>query len=1154
MGRKVDVSELSPEEQKVILEVIQRDFDLRKKENERIGKLNQEIDVKHHIDPEKQADPEAVCVICGSSFIWLFNPKVECTVCKSYFCKNKSTCGVCDKLVEGYACLLCHKQKDVEWKSLDWFYARLRNKFRRHGGAKIVREFYKTKKGGDTPPPKPPRLHDNDDVRTEEIRISLTRDLDTIDEVDDVLQEESKHSKVQTTETDSADQHHVIIDQSQMRKEIEDVIASTILPKFEELKATQARDQREPPDSSKLAQEIIERLLDTSSDGNQYFDDETDDNALMRRYLRDHKQSILRAVLIKVGEQDAPPSGIMTNSRSPLRDAETMTDASDSESIQSGSLRSRSSVKTPLSERMRNLSPESLRNLLNTNQLSKDDHRTVVQGTVLKKDQMIARAEVDSAIAQIMDQDEVDQPQEFSTEIKFTAVGVDQQSFGRKSSHSGSDTSESDDVGGENWIVPGKEAKQNGFFKTSSKPSYFPTTDAPSAYDLSASQSDSDDIKIEEVVQPVKVTKEFSEISARSLGEEQREIAEPEPVVTKQRSVCDVVDDDILQELNQELVVEKTYKAESLLLPPIEEEAIVPQSRDVKVLYQSVLPLTSAVAAFQTLSKRPSDDSAYQSDVSVQSWQGGVGEGARGRRINGGEESDTFSSNSSLDGSQRISPKKRSTILVPERDVTRSASPTPAPRLKSNHVILTENKAFDQALSDAIERQDEHKDESLEIEINEEEFENRIQSPGSEKRVRFASENNQVFQGDDLTATDSSTTENDYDIIIAEQKRTAADESAEIKHAEELSDSDSMSGNESETSSSSSGSSLDDKPTNQITSSWTNQEEADGREEKYISTDNEEDMQVKSIDGIIAHLKSAGLSGEKCRVYRSSLHISPVSAPQVVERQWKSQSTPSPKVTPRPDPAKKDWSRVGFTVDPANYKKQKTQVKQVSLTELLEADRSASQSADDLSPRDSDTSTPLRTSVVATPSGPGAIKTSGDEPLTSLPSVVQRRSLFAGESPSPKLNGNKGRRAMTSPKINDDSDSDVSSMMSSSTDRPAGYDADTSTMASDADDESRSITSSEARDSKTSLPDLVNVEKLILKKEMTSPLKSSPVNKPLRELSPLERNDPVRGSITMRGGRMVMTSTPDQKGQITFQERETSSDDSSKRRPFVLHI
>jgi len=31
--------------------------------------------------------------------------------------------------------------------SLDWFYSSLKSKFRRHGGAKILREFYKLRKG-----------------------------------------------------------------------------------------------------------------------------------------------------------------------------------------------------------------------------------------------------------------------------------------------------------------------------------------------------------------------------------------------------------------------------------------------------------------------------------------------------------------------------------------------------------------------------------------------------------------------------------------------------------------------------------------------------------------------------------------------------------------------------------------------------------------------------------------------------------------------------------------------------------------------------------------------------------------------------------------------------------------------------------------------
>jgi len=96
---------------------------------------------------------------------------------------------------------------------------------------------------------------------------------------------------------------------------------------------------------------------------------------------------------------------------------------------------------------------------------------------------------------------------------------------------------------------------------------------------------------------------------------------------------------------NVPLVQNKTY------LPQIEEEPI--EALDRQLMSSSVLPPVSAVTALQTTGQRVSEDSAYSSDVSSQSV---VDHPAKQQAY---EESESFSSSSSMDGSLRSTSKQR---------------------------------------------------------------------------------------------------------------------------------------------------------------------------------------------------------------------------------------------------------------------------------------------------------------------------------------------------------------------------------------------------------------------------------------------------------------------------------------------------------------
>ncbi|NWS56025.1 MELPH protein, partial [Chunga burmeisteri] len=142
MGRKLDLSKLTDEEAKHVWEVVQRDFDLRKKEEERLEelkcKIDQESNKREFLTNQSHLN-ETHCVHCLQPFKFLLKSKRQCLDCRFYTCKN---CSRYNKKDQGWVCDPCRLSRIVKIGSLEWYYEHVRSRFKRFGSAKVLQSLY----------------------------------------------------------------------------------------------------------------------------------------------------------------------------------------------------------------------------------------------------------------------------------------------------------------------------------------------------------------------------------------------------------------------------------------------------------------------------------------------------------------------------------------------------------------------------------------------------------------------------------------------------------------------------------------------------------------------------------------------------------------------------------------------------------------------------------------------------------------------------------------------------------------------------------------------------------------------------------------------------------------------------------------------------
>ncbi|XP_062852875.1 melanophilin a [Trichomycterus rosablanca] len=143
MDKKLDLARLTDEEAKHVWEVIQRDFELRKKEEERLGDLKTKIEkeeTKRELLGSQSNLTASHCIHCLQPFKFLVNSKRQCLDCKFYVCK---TCSRYNTKEHGWVCDPCRMSRVLKIGTLGWYHDNVRSRFKRFGSAKVMRSLYK---------------------------------------------------------------------------------------------------------------------------------------------------------------------------------------------------------------------------------------------------------------------------------------------------------------------------------------------------------------------------------------------------------------------------------------------------------------------------------------------------------------------------------------------------------------------------------------------------------------------------------------------------------------------------------------------------------------------------------------------------------------------------------------------------------------------------------------------------------------------------------------------------------------------------------------------------------------------------------------------------------------------------------------------------
>ncbi|XP_055086492.1 melanophilin isoform X2 [Periophthalmus magnuspinnatus] len=145
-GKKLDLSKLTDEEAKHVWEVVQRDFNLRKKEEDRLGELKTKIekeDTKRELLHQTPLT-ESYCIRCLKPFKFLVINKVQCLDCALSVCKS---CSHYSKKEQGWVCHPCHMTRVLKIGTLEWYHENVRARFKRFGSAKVMRSLFKRLNG-----------------------------------------------------------------------------------------------------------------------------------------------------------------------------------------------------------------------------------------------------------------------------------------------------------------------------------------------------------------------------------------------------------------------------------------------------------------------------------------------------------------------------------------------------------------------------------------------------------------------------------------------------------------------------------------------------------------------------------------------------------------------------------------------------------------------------------------------------------------------------------------------------------------------------------------------------------------------------------------------------------------------------------------------
>ncbi|XP_026534248.1 rab effector MyRIP [Notechis scutatus] len=143
MRRKLDLSDLTDDEAEHVLQVVQRDFTLRKKEEDRLNEMKQKLDEegnKCSILSKHGRFNEHCCMRCCSPFTFLINPKRQCQDCKYNICKS---CSSYQRKEKAWLCNMCQQARLLRDQSLEWYYNNVKSRFKCFGSAKVLKNLYR---------------------------------------------------------------------------------------------------------------------------------------------------------------------------------------------------------------------------------------------------------------------------------------------------------------------------------------------------------------------------------------------------------------------------------------------------------------------------------------------------------------------------------------------------------------------------------------------------------------------------------------------------------------------------------------------------------------------------------------------------------------------------------------------------------------------------------------------------------------------------------------------------------------------------------------------------------------------------------------------------------------------------------------------------
>ncbi|XP_014884520.1 melanophilin-like isoform X2 [Poecilia latipinna] len=177
VGRKLDLSKLTDEEARHVWDVVQRDFDLRRKEEDRLGELKSKIekeDTKRELLGSRSSLAESYCIRCLQPFRFLVNIKRQCLDCQLHVCRS---CSRFSRRDQGWLCEPCHLARVLRIGTLEWYHENVRARFKRFGSAKVMRSLFKRLSGEHSRSQSDPTERPEFDTRSEPERHSGYEDL-----------------------------------------------------------------------------------------------------------------------------------------------------------------------------------------------------------------------------------------------------------------------------------------------------------------------------------------------------------------------------------------------------------------------------------------------------------------------------------------------------------------------------------------------------------------------------------------------------------------------------------------------------------------------------------------------------------------------------------------------------------------------------------------------------------------------------------------------------------------------------------------------------------------------------------------------------------------------------------------------------------------